>query len=62
MVEGTAYDSESEPVYSVHDTTVSPIMYTLKVNGKVAEFEIDTDNSITIMSRLAAEHLFDQVA
>ena len=62
VAEGAAYDSESEPVYSVQDTTVPPLTYTLKVNGKVVEFEIDTGSGVTIMSRSAAEHLFGQVA
>ena len=62
VAEGAAYDSKSEPVYSVQDTTVPPLMYTLKVNGKVIEFEIDTGSGVTIMSRSSTEHLFGQVA
>ena len=62
VAEGAACDSESEPVYSVQDTTVPPLIYTLKVNGKVVEFAIDTGSGVTIMSRSAAEHLFGQVA
>ena len=61
VTEGAAYDS-AEPVYSVQDTTVPPLMYTLKLNRKVVEFEIDTSSGVTIMSRSATEHLFGQVA
>ena len=61
VAEGAAYNSESEPVYSVQDTTVPPLMYTLTVNGKAVEFEINSGSGVTIMSRSAAEHLLDQV-
>ena len=54
VAEGAAYDLESEPVYSLLDTTVPPLIYSLKVNGKVVEFEIDTGSGVTIMSRSAA--------
>ena len=63
VAEDAAYDSEFKTVYSVQDTTVPPLMNSLKVNGKVLEFEIDTGGSgETIMSRSAAEHLSGQVA
>ena len=41
VVEGAASDFESEPVYTMQDTTAPSLMQRMKVNGEVLEFEID---------------------
>ena len=53
-----AFDSESEPVYSVQNTTPP-----LPINSiEAIEFEIVSCSAAANLFRLATEHLFGQVA